>query len=794
LDEFDEMLLCLKGAAELCDDTEMFQLVFDELSTTVMDRLRAKQTNDAQIDLASHLDGRPKNIDSNEGDQPLRVSTPSGESNLQAALRSARDKQQNCEYADAIHEYQRALALSPDIDYVKGNLAFCMANACVWDGLEVLMEEIKIEAKSGARVIDPFCAALLLDDPKLQRQVAEAFSNGCFPESPNVLWRGENYHHSRMRVAYLSADYHGHATAYLIAELLESHNKDKFETYGISYGKDVNYSMRSRLSKAFDHFIDVNGKNDREVAELMRAMEIDIAIDLKGFTPNSRPGILANRPCPVQAQYLGFPGTMGSSFIDYIIADHVIIPESHEPYFSEKVLRFTGTYQPTTDVSNRSEHKLITRSDEGLPSDGFVYCCFNNNYKITPEIFDVWMNILRETPGSVLWLLEGNEDAPGNLRCEALKRGIEPERLIFAAKKSVEDHLARHQLADLFLDTAPCNAHTTASDALNAGLPVLTLMGDTFASRVAASVGQSFDSGLTVARDLAEYTQIAVQQQPGSVAERRSVATTMAEELEKMFQGALQDAIERASDKGSCLEINDSLSVTLENDLGIIRKELNAGIGTLNRSAIEALESYPVISDLVDHAKCCANQILTVDIDSQMERRNPTFHTHTNVLFNIAVAYCQPEDVILEIGVWRGHTPAVIHFIDPTLKYIGIDPLELVGQAEDVRSLISKLGENYVVEPEYSSECAFKLLHLKGSVQIIHIDGAHDSRNVFNDFMLYRDLLKPNGILIFDDYLDFKHSPQVKPIIDDLKRYGYFSDFIEIGVTDSRSNYILVRR
>ena len=240
----------------------------------------------------------------------------------------------------------KALELDPAIAYAKGYLAFCVAHACFWEGLPQLLDEIKADIEFEKRVIDPFSSVVLLNDPEVQNEAASIFTEDRFSESSDPLWAGEEYSHDRIRIAYLSADYHEHATSYLMAELFESHDKSQFETYAISFGKHSDGAMRQRLVKAFDHFIDVNDKTDREVAELMRELEIDIAIDLKGYTADARPGILSHRPCPVQAQYLGFPGTMGAPYIDYIIADDVIIPESHEQYYTEKVVRLPGCYQP----------------------------------------------------------------------------------------------------------------------------------------------------------------------------------------------------------------------------------------------------------------------------------------------------------------------------------------------------------------------------------------------------------------------------------------------------------------
>ena len=255
----------------------------------------------------------------------------------------------------------------------------------------------------------------------------------------------------------------------------------------VSFGPPSRHPMRDRLTAAFDRFLDVRALSDQEIARQLRALEVDIAIDLKGYTTDSRPGILRWRPCPVQVNYLGYPGTMGADYIDYLIADPVVIPPGSEPFYSERVVRLPDCYQPN-DRQRRIAVATPGRREAGLPENGFVFCCFNNNYKLTPDVFSLWMRLLHRVEGSVLWLLEDNAAAAANLRREAAARDIDPSRLVFAPRADLPDHLARHRLADLFLDTLPVNAHTTASDALWAGLPVLTCVGEAFAGRVAASL------------------------------------------------------------------------------------------------------------------------------------------------------------------------------------------------------------------------------------------------------------------------------------------------------------------
>ena len=285
----------------------------------------------------------------------------------------------------------------------------------------------------------------------------------------------------------VSADFHAHATATLMAGIFEAHDRRRLETVAISFGPDDGSAMRARLKQDFDRFLDVKSESDANIAALMRREEIDIAVDLKGYTSEARPAIFAFRPSPVQINYLGFPATMSADFMDYLLADRFIVPPEHEAFYAEKIVRLPHSYQPN-DRTRPISAVTPNRAEAGLPETGFVFCCFNNSFKIVPRMFDIWMRLLREIDGSLLWLLEDNAAATANLKREAAQRGIAPERLIFAPRAKLEDHLARHRLADLFLDTLPYNAHTTASDALWTGLPVLTCMGGTFAGRVAASV------------------------------------------------------------------------------------------------------------------------------------------------------------------------------------------------------------------------------------------------------------------------------------------------------------------
>jgi predicted O-linked N-acetylglucosamine transferase (SPINDLY family) len=316
--------------------------------------------------------------------------------------------------------------------------------------------------------------------------------------------------HRRIRIGYFSADFRSHATSYLLAELLELHDRERFEVSAFSFGPSSPDPMRQRVESACDRFVDVRGSSDQEVAELARKMEIDIAIDLMGFTHLCRPGIFALRAAPVQVSYLGYPGTMGVPYMDYLIADSTVIPEGDEAGYQEKIIRLPDCYQ-VNDRKRSIADGAFAREDLGLPREGFVFCCFNNSCKITPRAFDVWMRILERVEGSVLWLLEDNAAASRNLRQEAERRHLSANRLVFAERMPAPAHLARHRAADLFLDTFPYNAHTTASDALWAGLPLLTCLGNTFAGRVAASLLTAVNLPELVAATPKEYEEKAVE-------------------------------------------------------------------------------------------------------------------------------------------------------------------------------------------------------------------------------------------------------------------------------------------
>ena len=360
-------------------------------------------------------------------------------------------------------------------------------------------------------IISPFVLLGYSGDPALQLQCARNFVADKIPSRPRPLWTGTTWRHDKVRIAYLSADFHRHATAYLMAELFERHDRSQFESHrrvvrcGMTRARCASGSSRHLIS-----FTTSARMSDEEIAKLLHDLQVDIAIDLKGYTRIRGPSILAYRPAPIQASYLGFPGTMGAEFIDYIIADKTVAPFEHQPFYTEKIVHLPHCYQ-VNDTKRKIAERTPTRQEAGLPEKGFVFCCFNNNWKITPDVFGVWMRLLHAVEGSALWLLGDNESAERNLRKEAQARGIDPARLVFARRLPLDEHLARHRLADLFLDTLPCNAHTTASDALWAGLPVLTREGTSFAGRVAASLLYAVGLPELVTHSTEEYEALALQ-------------------------------------------------------------------------------------------------------------------------------------------------------------------------------------------------------------------------------------------------------------------------------------------
>jgi predicted O-linked N-acetylglucosamine transferase (SPINDLY family) len=424
---------------------------------------------------------------------------------------------------EALANYGMALKFMPERPWLYGAWLYAKMQLCDWPDMQSLIGELILRVNARQQAAQPLIVLAVSDDLQLHRRVAEIAAGAYDSGNPPLPQLSPRRRREIIRVGYYSADFHGHATAILAAGLFELHDRRQFEIIALSFGPNRNDSMRRRLLKAFDRFIDVSQRSDRKVAQLSRELEIDIAVDLKGYTRDARPRIFMQRAAPIQVNYLGFPGTMAAESIDYIVADATVIPEASRDHYSEKVVYLPHSYQ-VNDRNRDPPGPELSRIQLGLPPEAFVFCCFNSPYKITPATFDVWMRILRQLPTSLLWLYADNQTAAGNLRREASRRGIDATRLRFAMPASQTEHLARQPAADLFLDTFPCGAHTTASDALWMGLPVLTRQGQSFQSKVAASLLRAvgLHELVTATDDQYEAMAISLATDPRRMAEIRA--------------------------------------------------------------------------------------------------------------------------------------------------------------------------------------------------------------------------------------------------------------------------------
>ncbi|HEY1877256.1 MAG TPA: tetratricopeptide repeat protein [Rhizomicrobium sp.] len=412
-------------------------------------------------------------------------------------------------YDEALAAFERAAALAPMHPYLEGAIAGAVSGACDFGRWDETRARLVETVKNRTGVIAPLTFLPFCDDGALRRVCSETFVADRIPPGGAPLWTGEWHANDRIHIAYVSSDFHQHATAELIAGLIERHDRRRFEVTAISFSPDDGSRLRARIARAFDHFVDVRDMSDTDVACLLRSREIDIAVDLKGHTEGSRPGIFAHRPCPVQVNWLGYPGTIGAPWLDYIIADAVVLPLSDQRHYSEKIVHLPHCYQ-ANDAQRVIAETMPGRAESGLPDRGFVFCCFNAAWKITPAIFHIWMRLLKMLPDSVLWLLEDNATMTANLRAAVTARGLDSARLVFAPRAAPALHLARHRLADLFLDTLPYGAHTTASDALWTGLPLLTCLGAQFDGRVAASLLRTIGLPELVTASLEDYQALAL--------------------------------------------------------------------------------------------------------------------------------------------------------------------------------------------------------------------------------------------------------------------------------------------
>ena len=410
---------------------------------------------------------------------------------------------------EALVSYETAFNLKPDIIFMLGKLLHTKMHLCLWDDLSSRLDELQDKIHNNEKVIPPFPMLGLIDDPELQRKVTEIFVNKHHPKNHDLPKIGLYPKHKKIRIGYFSADFKEHPVAALTAELYEIHDRNHFEIHAFSYGPETNDKMHLRIKAGVDHFHDVRTMSYEDVAMLARSLEIDIAVDLGGSTTNSRTGIFARSAAPIQASYIGYIGTLGANYYDYLVADQTMIPEDNQQYYAEKIV-----YLPSFQVNDSTQSPpstTLTRQDVGLPETGFVFCCFNNNFKITPTTFDSWGRILEKVKDSVLLIYVDNESAQINLTKEITLRGIDPSRLIFGKRLSKSEYLARYRVADLFLDTHPYNAGTTASDALRMGLPVLTYLGSSAVSRHAASILNALNLPELITTTLEEYESLAIE-------------------------------------------------------------------------------------------------------------------------------------------------------------------------------------------------------------------------------------------------------------------------------------------
>jgi len=409
----------------------------------------------------------------------------------------------------ALTSFERALVLNPELNFLLGDLLHSKMLLCLWDDLTNDLNELTKKINNNEKVIEPFSMLALIDNPEIQRKTAEIFANKNYPKNHDLPEIGLYPKHKKIRIGYFSADFREHPVSALTAELYEIHDRSHFEIYGFSFGPDTKDKMNLRIKAGVDHFYDVRTMPHKDVAMLARSLEIDIAVDLGGHTQNARTGIFAMSAAPIQVSYIGYIGTMGANYYDYLLADQKMIPEKNQKYYAEKIA-YLPSYQ-VNDSTQSPPSTTLTRQDIGLPEKGFVFCCFNNTYKITPDTFDSWGRILEKVKDSVLLIYADNESAQINLTKEISLRGINPNRLIFGKRLSKSEYLARYRLADLFLDTHPYNAGTTASDALRMELPVLTYLGSSAASRHAASVITALNLPELITTTEEEYEKLAVE-------------------------------------------------------------------------------------------------------------------------------------------------------------------------------------------------------------------------------------------------------------------------------------------
>ena len=424
--------------------------------------------------------------------------------NLGAALQAAGQLE------EALVCLERALTLHPSTPELAGLVLHLRMRLCRWHGLDASLEKLRDDIANGIAVAPPFAVLSLVDDAALHRQAAALEARKFVETAAPAITTNTNVN-EKIRVGYFSADFFNHATTHLITGLISAHDRKRFEVFGFALGPRRGDAEALRIRANFDRFFECQTMSDLEIAEQARSLSLDIAVDLKGYTQNARPGIFAAQAAPVQVNFLGYPGTMAAPFIHYLIGDEVVVPPEHRQHYDERVVFMPHSYQVNDATREHPSTELCpSRAALGLPEHGVVYCCFNNSFKITPAVFACWMRILTAVKESVLWLLGDNAMMEANLRAEAASRSVDPQRLVFAQRIGITEHLARHGAADLFLDTTPYNAHTTASDALWMGLPVITQIGESFPARVAASLLHTVGLAGLVTRSESEYEALAI--------------------------------------------------------------------------------------------------------------------------------------------------------------------------------------------------------------------------------------------------------------------------------------------
>ena len=409
----------------------------------------------------------------------------------------------------ALLYYENAAAINPDLDFIFGDILNIKMHLSIWNDLPINLKDLEKKINNKEKVIDPFNLMGLIDDPALQRIATEVRINSAYSQNYTLPQINDYLRHSKIRIGYFSADFREHPVGFLTAELYELHDRDHFEIHAFSYGLETNGVINLRIKAGVDYFHNVDLMSHKEIVLLARSLEIDIAVDLGGLTGRSRTSIFAMSAAPIQLSYIGYLGTMGADYYDYLIADPMMIPQESQKHYVEKIV-----YLPSFQVNDSKDlppEITLTRKEVGLPDKGFVFCCFNNTYKFTPTVFDSWARILKAVEGSVLLIYVDNNSAEVNLTQEIIKRNIKPNRLIFGERLQREAYLARYRVADLFLDTHPYNAGTTASDALKMGVPMLTYIGRSYQARMGASILNSINLPELITNSLEEYESLAIE-------------------------------------------------------------------------------------------------------------------------------------------------------------------------------------------------------------------------------------------------------------------------------------------